>query len=126
MRKLLAAGSALSFCLVFSAAARADDVATGQAIFGKTCANCHSIEAGVNKVGPTLFDIAGRPIATVQGYDYSEKMREVSKKWKVWDEKHLDAYLTNPRQVLHGVKMFFAVPDAKDRAAVIAYLGTLK
>jgi cytochrome c2 len=27
---------------------------------------------------------------------------------------------------LHGVKMYFAVPDAKDRADVIAYLNTLK
>jgi cytochrome c len=126
MKKLIAAGSALVFCLAFNTAALAGDVASGQAIFRKTCANCHSIEAGVNKVGPSLFDIAGRPIATVQGYDYSEKMRAAGKKWKVWDEKHLDAYLTNPRQVLHGVKMFFAVPDAKDRADVIAYLGTLK
>jgi cytochrome c len=126
MKRRIVAGGVLAFCLVLGTAARADDVATGKAIFGKTCANCHSIEAGVNKVGPSLFDIAGRPIATVQGYDYSEKMRAVSKKWKVWDEKHLDAYLTNPRQVLHGVKMFFAVPDAKDRADVIAYLSTLK
>jgi len=28
--------------------------------------------------------------------------------------------------VLHGVKMFFSLPDAKDRADVIAYLNTLK
>ena len=126
MKKLIAAGGALAFCLVFSAAARADDAALGKAIFVKTCANCHSIEAGVNKVGPTLYDIAGRPVAVVQGYDYSDKMRAISKEWKVWDQKHLNAYLTNPRQVLHGVKMFFAVPDAKDRADVIAYLNTLK
>ena len=126
MKKLIAAGSSLAFCLVFSGAARADDVARGKALFGKTCANCHSIEAGVNKVGPTLYDIAGRPVAVVQGYDYSDKMRAISKEWKVWDQKHLNAYLTNPRQVLHGVKMFFAVPDAKDRADVIAYLSTLK
>jgi cytochrome c len=126
MKRRIVAGSALAFCLLLGTAARAGDVATGKAIFGKTCANCHSIEAGVNKVGPSLFDIAGRPIATVQGYDYSEQMRAAGKKWKVWDEKQLDAYLTNPRQVLHGVKMFFAVPNAKDRADMIAYLGTLK
>ena len=95
-------------------------------MFDKTCAICHSSDAGVNKVGPTLFDIVGRPVASVQGYDYSKKMRAMSKEWKTWDEKHLDMYLTNPRQVLHGVKMFFAVPDAADRADVIAYLNTLR
>ena len=126
MRSLTAAGGALVVCLVFGATARAADVAAGKAIFEKTCANCHSTEAGVNKVGPTLFDIVGRPVASVHGYDYSKKMRAIGKEGKVWDDKHLNTYLTNPRQVLHGVKMFFAVPDAKDRADVIAYLNTLK
>ncbi len=126
MKSLTAAGGVVVVCLVFSAGARAADVAAGKAIFDKTCANCHSTEAGVNKVGPTLFDIVGRPIGSVHGYDYSEKMRAVAKQWKVWDEKHLDTYLTNPREVLHGVKMFFSLPDAKDRADVIAYLNTLK
>lgn len=126
MKRLAISGGVFAVCLAFSATAPAADAAKGKALFEKTCANCHSIEAGINKVGPTLFDIVDRPVASVQGYDYSRTMRAASKEWKVWDEKHLDAYLTNPRQVLHGVKMFFAVPDAKDRADVIAYLNTLK
>ena len=126
MKRLTATCGALMVCLAIGGNARAADAALGKAMFDKTCTNCHSTEAGINKVGPTLFDIVGRPIASVQGYDYSPKMRSVSKEWKVWDERHLDMYLTNPRQVLHGVKMFFAVPDPKDRADVIAYLSTLK
>lgn len=106
--------------------AQAADVAAGQVLFDKTCANCHSIDIGVNKVGPTLFDIVGRPIASVPGYDYSKKMRSARRQWKAWDARYLDLYLTHPREVLHGVRMFFAVPDAKDRADVIAYLSTLK
>jgi cytochrome c len=120
----LAAAAAAAFTLV--APARAADAQAGKALFQKTCANCHSTDAGVNKVGPTLFDVVNRPIASVQGYDYSDKMRQAAKEWKTWDAAHLDLYLTNPRQVLHGVKMFFAVPDPKDRADVIAYLNTLK
>ena len=107
-------------------AASAADPTGGKALFDKTCANCHSIEAGVNKVGPTLFHIVDRPVASVPDYVYSDKMRAAGKQRKVWDEKRLAAYLANPRQVMHGVKMFFAVPDAKDRADVIAYLITLK
>ena len=126
MKSLTAAGGVFVFCLVLSASARAGDVTAGKAIFDKTCANCHSTEAGVNKVGPTLFDIVGRPVASVHGYDYSKKMRAIGKEGKVWDDKQLNTYLTNPREVLHGVKMFFSLPDAKDRADVIAYLNTLK
>ena len=46
-----------AICLSLASAARAADVAAGKVLFQKTCANCHSTEAGVNKVGPTLFDI---------------------------------------------------------------------
>jgi len=126
MKRWNAANAALLVCLSIGPSAHAADMAAGKAIFDKTCANCHSIEAGVNKVGPSLFDVVDRPIASIQGYEYSKTMRGVAKDWKVWDEKHLNAYLTNPRQVLHGVRMFFAVPDAQDRANVIAYLNTVK
>lgn len=126
MKKRYTSGLALALGLAFSAAAQAADAAGGKALFDRTCANCHSIEAGVNKVGPSLFDIVDRPVASVQGYDYSTKMRSLRNQRKVWGEKRLDAYLTNPRGVLHGVKMYFAVPDAKDRADVIAYLNTLR
>ena len=119
-------GVTLVCCIAAGTPARAADVAAGRALFDKTCANCHSTEAGINKVGPTLFDVVDRPIASIQGYEYSKTMRQVSKDWKVWSEPHLNAYLTNPRQVFHGVRMFFAVPDSKDRADVISYLYTLK
>jgi cytochrome c len=126
MKRLAAMACALAASPAWAGPASTGDVQAGLGLFQKTCANCHSIEAGVNKVGPSLFDVVNRPIASVQGYEYSPKMRQVAKDWKVWDEGHLDRYLTNPRQVLHGVRMFFAVPDPKDRANVIAYLSTLK
>ena len=125
-RARFAAGAAIAAFMALHAPARAGDAALGKAMFGRTCANCHSIEAGVNKVGPTLFDIVGRPVASVQGYDYSAKMRSTGKDWKAWDEGHLNTYLTDPRRVLQGVRMFYAVPDPKDRADVISYLATLK
>lgn len=118
--------AAFAAVLAMAGAAQAGDPAAGKALFDKTCANCHSIDAGVNKVGPTLFDVVDRPVASVPGYDYSKAMRGVSRKWKTWDEKHLTQYLTNPREVLRGVKMFYAVPQPQDRADVIAYLVTLR
>ncbi len=126
MKKFSASRLVLAAALATAGAAHAGDSAAGKALFGRTCANCHSIEVGLNKVGPTLFDIVDRPVASVQGYEYSAKMRSQRKQHKVWNDRQLDAYLTNPREVLHGVKMYFAVPEAKDRADLIAYLNTLK
>ena len=41
----------------------------------------------------------------------------------VWDEKTIDAYITDPQKVVPGNLMpFSGLPKAEDRAAVIAYL----
>jgi cytochrome c len=99
--------------------AKADPIA-GKAIFEHTCANCHSLDVGVNKVGPSLWHVVNRPSGTIEGYDYSLAMKNLN---AVWTPEALNVYLQNPRGDVHGVKMFFkGLPDPKDRADVIAYL----
>jgi cytochrome c len=107
-----------------AAAADAGNVAAGKAIFGHICQNCHAIEIGINKVGPSLWDVVGRPAASVPGYDYSDGMKGNK---TPWTGEALDAYLADPRGDVHGAKMFFkGLHEPKDRADVIAYLATLK
>jgi cytochrome c len=114
--------AALSMC----GQARADEVAKGKEIFDRTCGNCHPTQIGMNKIGPSLWAIVGRPVASVPDYNYSGALISKRQDWKTWDEKRIDAYLVNPREVLHGVKMYFkGLPEEKDRAAIIAYLKTL-
>ena len=122
------AAVAAAAALLGAGQARADpDAAHGQAIFKQTCGVCHSSEIGVNRIGPSLFGVVGRPIAAIQDYVYSDTLKSMRGSWGQWDDTTLDAYLSNPRQVLHGVKMFFkGLPEASDRADVIAYLRTLK
>jgi len=120
------AAAAVTIAMTGSALAEGD-AAAGKAIFDRTCTNCHAVQIGVNKIGPSLWDVIGRPIASVPDYAYSEKLRSMRGEWKEWGTKQLDMYLTDPRDVLHGVKMYFkGLPDHKDRADVIAYLETLK
>jgi cytochrome c len=106
-------------------AADADgDPAVGKAIFQRICQNCHSNEIGVNKVGPSLWNVVGRQAGTVPDFQYSDAMKSNK---AVWNTSSLDAYLADPRGDVHGVKMFFrGLPEAKDRGDVIAYLQTLK
>jgi cytochrome c len=101
--------------------------ANGKAVFQRTCANCHSTEIGVNKIGPSLWGIVDRPIAVVPDYTYSETLRQRKTEWQTWDEAALNVYLRNPREAVHGVKMFFkGLPAQSDRLDVISYLQTLK
>ncbi|MGQ0681503.1 c-type cytochrome [Bradyrhizobium sp.] len=105
-------------------AADAGDPAAGKALFERTCQNCHSVEIGVNKVGPSLWNVVGRQPAVVPDFVYSDGMKANKSAWTM---SALDAYLADPRGDVHGVKMFFkGLPAQKDRADVIAFLQTLR
>ena len=104
-------------------AARAADADAGKRVFNK-CAVCHSPAAGKNGVGPSLHGVVGRKSGTAPGFNYSEAMKSAN---KTWDEATLDTYLTDPKAAVPGNKMVFpGLPNAEDRANVIAYLATLK
>jgi cytochrome c len=64
-------------------------------------------------VGPTLFGVVGRKAGALEGYAFSDAMKNAN---RTWDEATLDAYLADPRKDIPGVKMIFAgLPDAGAR-----------
>lgn len=102
------------------------DAARGETVF-KRCAACHTSEkGGANKVGPHLWDVVNRPMASVDGFSYSAAMKAFAEGGKVWDYDHLNHFLTSPKGYIKGTAMGFA-GDKKDneRADLIAYLRTL-
>ena len=117
---LLAAPFLLSLQVMAATTALADgDPAKGKQIFNK-CMVCHSIQAGVNKIGPSLHGVVGRKAGTLAGYEYTDAMKNSG---FTWDEATLDKYLTNPRKVVPGTRMVFVgLPKEQDRLDVIAYL----
>ncbi len=118
------AALAVLACTIAPAGAAEGDAVAGKAVFLRTCQNCHAVEIGVNKIGPSLWNVVGRQPASVPDYAYSEGMKSNK---TPWGPSSLDAYLADPRGDVHGVKMFFkGLPETKDRADVIAYLQTLK
>ena len=110
------------FCLALAAPALADgDAAAGKAVFRK-CAVCHTTEP-VNRVGPTLSDIMGRPVASVEDYGYSAAMAAFADGGKVWSEGLIAEYLLSPRAMVPGTKMtFIGLKKPEDIANLIAYL----
>ena len=92
----------------------------GARVFRK-CGACHKVEEGRHGIGPSLWGVIGRDVASVEAYAYSEPMRA---KGGAWTADALFEYLENPRGVVPGTRMTFAgLPRPEDRAAVIVFLN---
>ncbi len=106
--------------LAAAGAARADgDPARGEKRF-EECATCHTIERGVNNVGPSLFGLIGRKAGEIADFRYSPALK---KSGLTWTPQALDTFIADPQKEVPGNRMPFAgMPDAADRADLIAYL----
>jgi len=91
----------------------------------EVCTSCHSYERDEPAlVGPPLWGVVGRRIASVEGYDYSPAMKAIT---GTWDRATLDRFLTNTKAFVPGAKMEMGgVRSAADRAKVIDFLERLR
>jgi cytochrome c2 len=100
------------------------DAEAGARVFRTQCGACHVVEAGKNRVGPSLHNIVGRPSGQVEGFRYSAANKNAN---LVWTPEVLDKYLINPRQMIPGTTMaYVGLKNDTQRANLIAYLETLK
>ncbi len=93
--------------------------AEGERLFRQRCGACHAIDHARRTVGPHLAGVVGRVAGTVEGARTSAALRESG---IVWDGETLDTFLAAPRRAVPGTTMTVSVPDAAQRAAIIAYL----
>ena len=127
----LVAGIALAGAGAGAATAGEGDVAErlarasperGEQVF-LVCRACHMIDEGApHTIGPNLWGLIGRPVASAEGYDrYTPGMSSLG---GAWTPERLDIYLRQPMVEVQGTTMAFpGVPDAGDRADLIAWLN---
>ena len=106
--------------LAAAGAARAEgDAARGEKRF-EECATCHTTERGVNNVGPSLNGVFERKAGEIADFRYSPALK---KSGITWTPQTLDTFIADPQKQVPGNRMPFAgMPDAADRADLIAYL----
>lgn len=102
-----------------SISVHANDLEAGRKLFAQ-CRACHELEAGRNKVGPSLHGMFGRKSGTLPGFKFSPAMIKAE---IVWDETTLADYLADPTGYIVGNRMAFpGLKDPKQRADIIAFL----
>jgi len=106
----------------FAQLVAATDPSEGESLF-RRCAACHKLEEGANGVGPYLYGVVGRDIGSVEGFRYSNALKDHG---GVWTADELNAFLENPKEYAPGNKMSFAgLRKEEDRAAVVSYLQSV-
>ena len=88
----------------------------------KKCKACHTFDnGGANKIGPNLWNLVNRPIASAAGFKYSGALQGMAD--QTWTYAALNGFLTKPKDFAPGTKMSFGgLKKPKDRANLIAYL----
>ncbi|PCD02675.1 cytochrome C class I [Sphingomonas spermidinifaciens] len=88
------------------------------------CSACHAVTPNTKRMGPSLHGVVGRKVAGAPGFAYSPALKA---KGGAWTPAALDAFLADPRGWAPGNRMSYpGVKDPAKRAAIIAYLKTLK
>ncbi|MDQ7989261.1 MAG: c-type cytochrome [Candidatus Dactylopiibacterium sp.] len=114
-------GARLAVCAVLAVLARAALAAPdGAALFQTQCADCHTVEPGRNKRGPSLAGVVGRRAAALPAYNYSDALRGAG---VVWTPERLARYLASPRTDIPGGKMrLLSPPRAEEIHQIIDWL----
>ena len=119
---VLSAATAVVLATLTGSALAAGDAASGEKVFAK-CKSCHQVgETAKSAIGPELNGLDGRKAGSVEGYHYSDAMKDSG---ITWGEASFEEFIKNPKAKVPGTKMVFqGLSSDKDAADVWAYLAS--
>ncbi|KPH01618.1 cytochrome C [Pseudomonas sp. RIT-PI-q] len=113
----------LSFTLAQAALAAecAPDQGHGAQVFANECAVCHSVTKGMaGMMGPNLAGVGGRKSGSLEGFNYSQAMRNKDINWQA---ENIAQLIAQPQAFVPGTYMpYMGLASADDRQAVVCFL----
>jgi cytochrome c len=92
--------------------------------FFRPCGACHSFSEGEPaKIGPNLWGVVGRPVASFPGFDYSERLL---RRGGVWTEDRLIEFFEEEKHFEQGTHAAFRnMQTREDRELLLSLLKSL-
>jgi cytochrome c len=97
--------------------------ASGADLFNDQCGSCHTLDARSGPLAPSLKGVAGRKIASLGDFTYSDALKG---KAGAWTDANLDAFIGDPQTFAPGTEMLAGAPDPAARKAIIDYLKSVQ
>ena len=87
----------------------------------KICETCHHFTRPVEKFGPPLLGIVGRPVASIPRFPYTPVLKGVGGEWT---EERIAEFVNDPKAFAPGTSMNFdGYKDMATARAVAAYIA---
>lgn len=113
----------LSFTLTHTALAAecTPDQGHGALVFANECGVCHSVSKGVTgMMGPNLAGVIGRKSGSLEGFSYSQVMRNKDINWQA---ENIAQLIAQPQAFVPGTYMpYMGLASVDDRQAVVCFL----
>ncbi|KAA5804795.1 cytochrome c family protein [Alkalicaulis satelles] len=99
------------------------DLSAGERV-ARRCVACHTFDqGGAHGTGPNMWNVMGRTVASISGFNYSSAMSDYGSDGTQWMFQNMYEYLENPRRYVPGTSMSFAgLRSQDDRINIIAYM----
>lgn len=95
----------------------------GRIMFEHRCRSCHSEDPATPSYGPSLIGVLGRKAGSLDGYQYSDALKNSGLEW---NEASLRAWIENNTGLMPGTRMkHVGITDRAEQDFILAYIKTL-
>lgn len=99
-------------------------VAAGKIMFEQRCRSCHADDPAKKAYGPSLMGVVGRKAGSLEGFAYSDAMKNAD---ITWTEETLRKWIADNDGYLPGTRMrHVGIQDKAEQDFLLAFIKTLK
>lgn len=97
--------------------------AAGKIMFEQRCESCHADDPKRKAYGPSLLGVVGRKAGTLEGFEYSDAMKNSG---IVWNLNSLRAWMADNDGFMPGTRMrHVGITDKAEQDFLLAYIESL-